>query len=222
MKNGQENSNYSSDYGEFLKKAIQDDNQHIDLVKIKEFSNEIDQIEVLESIFELLHSGCLSRNGVRFLIICSESRLKSTRDSSTQLLGRGDTLKDDAIRALKARLNDSWWVVRCSAMYSLAQLRACSHTEDIIIRYKSYSFIERSWVLRSLTMMRDMRSNYFLLNVFKTARNPNVKYLAAGALAALGFVDYRNYLAERVLAEEHPDFLDTLHTVIEMLDEITP
>lgn len=105
-------------------------------------------------------------------------------------------------------------------MYSLSQLKAQEYTDDIINRYSSWSFIEREWVLRSLIMLGDPKASDFLLKTFKFARSMNVKYLAAGALVAIGFEEHETFLRNRIAVEKDIDLKETLESAFEMLGEL--
>ena len=157
---------------------------------------------------------------IQSIICCSELGGDAVRDTSTQVLGCAKLYESLVLTALHKRLYDKWWVVRCSAMYSISRHRAFQFTGEIISKYKSKFPIEREWVLISLTMMRDSDSKKFLEKCYNSSRSADLKYLAAGGLAALGDDECFAYLRSQKAMISCPESIITLDEIFSMLKEM--
>jgi hypothetical protein len=134
---------------------------------------------------------------VAFLISCSKCPSMLVRDSSAIALGISESKDPRVNKALAVMINDRSWIVRCSAIYSLGLRRSLENTNNIISRYKSWSFIEKEWVLMSLIKMGDPNAKGFLQRIYKFSQNKDRKYLAASGLCVLG----DKYACEYIVSE---------------------
>ena len=207
-------------YGKYLDLAINQKNINFDESKIITLGNDLEFNYFVESILNKFQNIYLDDPVyIKILIAWSNSKLMSTRDSATQLLGESHILRDEVIKILNFRLRDRSWVVRCSAMYALSKLKAVECTMQIIERYKSSFYVEREWVLRSLGVMKDKRAFGFLEKNFKRSKLMSVKYLSASSLALLGRPEYANFLINQVSKEKDPENLFFLQDAISLLIE---
>jgi HEAT repeat protein len=141
------------------------------------------------------------------------------RDSAVQALG-GCKLKDRKIdRALAQRLEDKSWIVRCSAAYALGERRALHYTQRIVDRYRSWSFIEKKWVLKALAKMKDPATLDFLTRIYKRSSNRDRKYFAAAGLSVLGVNEPRMYLESKYAGTTDPEEKYTLEDCMDLVRE---
>jgi hypothetical protein len=157
---------------------------------------------------------------IKLLIECSRWKSMIIRDSCVTQLGFSITSKRIVSRALVDRIGDKSWVVRCSAMYALALQRDIKSSKLIMLRYNSWSHIEREWVLISLTILRDPSTRLFLENIFSRTRRYTYKLLSAGALSALGDAKYRLFLEKSYHEEKSKECLDDIKQIFDMLNEM--
>jgi len=202
-------------YGEYLDASINLNKIKFDEIKITALANDIEYFQIVDSILHKLKCSTLTNPAhVKILIAWSLCKTMSTRDSATMALG-----KTRVLNALNLRIKDRWWVVRCSAMYALAQLKSTKHTNLIINRYKSSSHVEREWVLMSLGVMKDLRSIEFLKKQFERSQKMPVKYLSASSLSLLGLSEYSDFLVDQIIKEKDPDNLFVLKNALSLLLE---
>jgi len=154
--------------------------------------------------------------GVVFLMACTRARSLLVRDSSVVKLG-SSYLSDERVDPVLAdRVGDSSWIVRCSAMFSLASRRATRYTSKIIARYATWSPIEKQWVLMSLVKMSDVESSDFLWRIFKFSRNKERKCIAAAGLHMLGVNEvYPNIRSEYLKVNDFD-----LNMVVNLCDDL--
>jgi len=157
--------------------------------------------------------------GVDFLIACAASPSMLVRDATAIALGTCGILDERINNMLSAMIKDRCWIVRCSVMYSLGLRRSFEHTNEIIRRYKSWSFIEKNWVLMSLVKMGDPKASSFLWRIFRYSRNKERKYLAAAGLCVLNVSVACEYLNVEGSKEEVPELQITHKLCMDLVRE---
>lgn len=155
-------------------------------------------------------SDIIGAGEIDFFLACSQVDSVIIRDSAVKLLGDSRSLNNEIDAGLGLRLRDSSWIVRCSAMYGLGLRQSKTYTTKIVDRYKSWSFIEKQWVLMSLVKMKDDCAKTFLMKIYRYSTNRDRKYLAAAGLAVIGIREPKDYLDAEYSSMTDPEARYTL------------